>query len=348
MKLKPEQLSHHLRSGLQPLYLVFGDEPLQLLEASDAIRAAARQHGCAEREVLNVETGFDWPGLISRLASGSLFSPRRLVELRLDDAKPGDVGGKVLLQYAAAPNPDIVLLISTGRLDASTQKTRWFSGLEKAGVVIQTRPLNPQQLSRWIEQRLQRQGLKATPDALSLLIERVEGNLLAAAQEIDKLGLQYAGTTLDADTLMAQLGHQAHYTVFELVDAALKGEAERALRIHHTLQAEDVELVLMASWALAREVQLLGRLQDELANGDQLMAVFARHKIWEQRKPVLQSALKRLSHRDCRELLIGCAALDRCVKGVDDQPPWLLLQRLVLRLAGASTAGLCVDPTGAA
>ena len=333
MKLRPEQLSSHLRNGPQPLYMVFGEEPLQILEASDAIRAAARQHGCEEREVLSVETGFDWSALITGLASGSLFSPRRLVELRLDDAKPGDVGSKVLLQYAAAPNPDIVLLISTGRLDASTQKTRWFSALEKAGVVIQTRPLNPQQLSRWIQQRLQRQGLNATPDALTLLMERVEGNLLAAAQEIDKLGLQYSDTTLDAATLLTHLGHQAHYTVFELVDAALSGDAERAVRIQRTLQEEDAELVLVA-WALAREVQLLGRLQDELAGGDHLAAAFARHKIWDQRKPVLQNALKRLSHRDCRELLIGCADLDRCIKGVGEEQPWMLLQRLVLRLAG--------------
>ena len=333
MKLKLEQLEAHLTQPPAALYLVFGDEPLHILEASDAIRHAARQQGCTERDVFTVDPGFDWAAFTTTLASGSLFSQRRLVELRLNDAKPGDVGGKALMQYAAAPNPDRVVLISAGRLDSSTQKTRWFTALEAAGVVIQTRPLTAQQLSRWLEQRLHRQGLKATPDALALLIERVEGNLLAAAQEIDKLALQYAGSTLDVATVLSNLEHHANYTVFELVDAALLGDGERVLRIHHTLQEEDTELVLIA-WALAREVQLLGQLHAELAHGKSLAAAFGQYKIWDQRKPLMQSALQRLNRRDCRDMLMGCAALDRCIKGVSEDDPWMLLQRLLLRLAG--------------
>lgn len=333
MKLRSDQLGKQLERGLAALYLVFGDEPLQIQESCDAIRAAARRSGCDEREVLTVEIGFDWSAFATTLASRSLFSARRLIELRLEDAKPGDAGGKALVRYAAAPDPDIVLLISAGRLDAGTQKTRWFNALDAAGVVIQTRQLEPRQLSIWIEQRLRQRGLQASGDAVALLIERVEGNLLAAAQEIDKLALLHSGTTLDVDTLLDTLGHQARYTVFDLVDTALEGDVARVLRIVRTLQEEAAEPTLIA-WALAREVQLLGRLHEDLATGGSIGNAFNQHKVWEKRKPLLAKALRRLNSNTCRDLLIGCAALDRCIKGIGKDDPWMLLQRLILTLAG--------------
>ena len=259
MRLRPDQLAGHLRKNLAPLYLVFGEEPLQVLEAADAIRLAARERGYAERQCLTVETGFEW-GVLARLAaSPSLFTDRRLLELRLDNAKTGDAGAKALADYAARLAEDAVLLVTAGKLDWNTQKSRWFTALDQAGVVIAAMPLDSRQLPGWIERRLRDRGLNPTADAVTLLAERVEGNLLAAAQDIEKLLLLTEDRQLTLPAVLAAVDDSARYSIYDFVDAGLLGQADRVTRILNGLREEGVEPVLV-NWALHQEVRRLATM----------------------------------------------------------------------------------------
>ena len=333
MRQRPDQLAAHLRKALSPLYLVYGEEPLQAQEAADAIRAAARERGYSERECLTVETGFDWDTLRQQAASLSLFAGRRLLELRLGNAKPGDAGAKALSEYATRPADDAVLLITAGQLDWSAQKTRWFTALDSAGVVVVCAPLDLRQLPAWIEKRLRARGLNPTPEAVMLLSERVEGNLLAAAQEIEKLVLTVADRQLAAEAVLAAVGDSSRYSIYDLVDAALTGQPDRVARILNGLRGEGVEPVLI-NWVLHQEIRVLTALAFARSQRQPLEAIFAAHKVWDKRKPLLNQALQRLTLADCRQLLRTCSWIDRAIKGAETGSPWDALLASSLRLAG--------------
>ncbi len=340
MRLRPEQLAGHLRKHLAPVYLVFGEEPLQALEAADAIRAAARQQGCDERECLTVETGFDWQRLRQLAASPSLFANRRLLELRLGNTKLGDAGAQALIAYAASPAADVVVLITTGKLDWNAQKSRWFNAIDEAGVTVAAAPIELRQLPSWIAERLQRQGLRPTSEAVTLLVERVEGNLLAAAQEIEKLVLLADGAELTAAAVRNAVGDSSRYSIYDWVDAALLAQPERTVRILRGLREEGVEPVLV-NWALHQEVRRLVLLAFATDQGQPLEAALIAQKIWEKRKPLLRRALQRLTLADCQGLLCACAQTDRAIKGIDAASPWDILLTNGLRLAGLT---LLSDP----
>ena len=333
MRVRPDQLAAHLRKTLAPLYLVFGEEPLQSQEAADAIRAAARERGYDERECLMVEAGFDWETLRQRAASRSLFAGRRLLDLRLGNAKPGDLGAKALADYAARPADDLVLLITAGKLDWQTQKSRWFAALDGAGLVVQAAPVELGQLPGWIDRRLRSRGLNPTPDAVTLLGERVEGNLLAAAQEIEKLALLVDGRELTVEAVLAAVGDSARYSIYDWVDAALVGKPGRVTRILDSLRGEGIEPVL-ANWALHQEIRRLATLAFARDHGQALEAALAEQKVWEKRKPLLRQALQRLALSDCRDLLRACSQTDRIIKGAEAGSPWDALLANGLRLAG--------------
>ena len=332
MRLRPDQLAAHLRKALARLYLVFGEEPLQALEAADAIRAAARERG-HERDCLTVETGFDWNSLRQQACSPSLFAPLRLLELRMGNAKPGDAGAQALSAYAARPPEDIALLITAGKLDWNTQKSRWFAALDEAGVVVAAAPVEPQQLPGWIERRLQSRGLDPVPEAVTLLAERVEGNLLAAAQEIEKLALLADDRELTAQAVLAAVGDSARYSIYDFVDAALLGQPERVARILDGLRDEGIEPVLV-NWALHQESRRLAMLAFARSRGQSLEAALAEQKVWEKRKPLLRQASQRLALTGCRRLLRACARTDRTIKGAETGSPWNALLANGLRLAG--------------
>ena len=332
MRLRPDQLAAHLRKTLALLYLVFGEEPLQALEAADAIRAAARERG-HERDCLTVETGFDWNSLRQQACSPSLFAPLRLLELRMGNAKPGDAGAQALSAYAARPPEDIALLITAGKLDWNTQKSRWFAALDEAGVVVAAAPVEPQQLPGWIERRLRSRGLDPVPEAVTLLAERVEGNLLAAAQEIEKLALLADDRELTAQAVLAAVGDSARYSIYDFVDAALLGQPERVARILDGLRDEGIEPVLV-NWALHQESRRLAMLAFARSRGQSLEAALAEQKVWEKRKPLLRQASQRLALTGCRRLLRACARTDRTIKGAETGSPWNALLANGLRLAG--------------
>lgn len=332
MRLRPDQLAAHLRKTLALLYLVFGEEPLQALEAADAIRAAARERG-HERDCLTVEAGFDWNSLRQQACSPSLFAPLRLLELRMGNAKPGDAGAQALSAYAARPPEDIALLITAGKLDWNTQKSRWFAALDEAGVVVAAAPVEPQQLPGWIERRLRSRGLDPVPEAVTLLAERVEGNLLAAAQEIEKLALLADDRELTAQAVLAAVGDSARYSIYDFVDAALLGQPERVARILDGLRDEGIEPVLV-NWALHQESRRLAMLAFARSRGQSLEAALAEQKVWEKRKPLLRQASQRLALTGCRRLLRACARTDRTIKGAETGSPWNALLANGLRLAG--------------
>jgi DNA polymerase-3 subunit delta len=335
LRLRPDQLAAHLRKTLAPLYLVYGEEMLLAREAADAIRAAARERGHAERECLTVMPGFDWNTLRQRAASPSLFASRRLLELRLGDAKPGDAGARALSEYAARLAEDAVLLITAGKLDWTTQKSRWFAALDEVGVTVPAPPVEARQLPAWIERRLRERGFNPEAEAVALLGERVEGNLLAAAQEIEKLALLADGGPLTAEAVLAAVGDSARYSIYDFVDAALLGQPERVARILGGLRGEGVEPVLV-NWALHREIRALNALAFARGQRQPLEAVFAAHKVWDKRKPLLLQALRRLTPSDCRRLLDACARSDRVIKGAETGSPWDVLLAAGLRLAGVA------------
>ncbi len=333
MRLRPDQLAAHLRKSLARLYLVFGEEPLQALEAADAIRATARERGHDERECLTVEAGFDWRALRQLASSLSLFTGRRLLELRMGSAKPGDAGAQALIDYAAQLAEDAGLLVTAGKLDWNTQKSRWFAALDGAGVVVAAVPVEPRQLPGWIERRLRGRGLNPVPEAVTLLAERVEGNLLAAAQEIEKLALLVDARELTAQAVLAAVGDSARYSIYDFVDAALLGQPERVARILSGLRDEGVEPVL-ANWALHQEIRRLAMLAFARSRGQPPEAVLSEQKVWEKRKPLLRQALQRLTPADCRRLLRACARTDQTIKGAETGSPWNALLANGLRLAG--------------
>lgn len=337
MKLSPAQLGKHLQGALAPVYVISGDEPLLCQEAADALRNACRQQGFAERQVFNAEANFDWGNLLQAGASLSLFAEKRLIELRLPSGKPGDKGAAALLEYLGRPPEDTVLLLSLPKLDGSTQKTKWAKALIEgaSSQFIQIWPVDAHQLPQWIRQRLAQAGLSASPDAVDMIAARVEGNLLAAAQEVEKLKLLAEDNQVDAETVQAAVADSARFDVFGLIDAALNGEAAHALRMLEGLRGEGVETPVIL-WALARELRLLASLAHQHAQGVPLEKAFAsaRPPVWDKRRPLVSKALQRHSSKRWGHLLLQAQQIDAQIKGQAPGNPWSELALLTLQLAG--------------
>lgn len=330
-------LAKHLQGPLAPVYVVSGDEPLLCQEACDAIRQACRERDFGERQVFNAEANFDWGLLLEAGASLSLFAEKRLIELRLPSGKPGDKGAAILQEYLQRPPEDTVLLLSLPKLDGSTQKTKWAKALidGNAAQFIQVWPVDVHQLPQWIRQRLSQAGLSASPEALELIAARVEGNLLAAAQEIEKLKLLAEGNQIDAATVQAAVADSARFDVFGLIDAALGGEAAHALRILEGLRGEGIEPPVIL-WGLAREIRLLAGLSQQYGQGIPLEKAFAqaRPPVWDKRRPLLTRALQRHSSSRWNQMLRDAQLIDAQIKGQAPGSPWSGLSLLALSLAG--------------
>lgn len=337
MKLNPAQLAKHLQGPLAPVYVVSGDDPLLCQEACDAIRAACRSREFSERQVFHVDAGFDWNLLREAGASLSLFAERRLLELRLPSGKPGDEGIAVLLDYLARPAEDTVLLLSLPRLDAKTQKSKWAKALidGEQCQFVQVWPLDNAQLPQWLRQRLAQVGLAATPEAIDLLVARIEGNLLAAVQEIEKLRLLVEGNQLDAQTVQACVADSARFDLFGLLDAALGGEAAHALRMLEGLRGEGVEAPVIL-WGLARELRLLAGLAQQHAQGLPLERLIAqaRPPIFGKRQGLVGRAVQRLPAGRWSQLLVDAQRIDEQIKGQAPGDPWNGLAQLTLAIAG--------------
>ncbi len=334
MQLRPEQLPDHLaRGSLAPVYLLTGDEPLQRIETHDLLRKSAREAGYSQREVLDVERGFDWNRLTEAGGNLSLFGDRRILDVRLASPRIGSDGSRALQAFLAEPPPDTLLLLSAPKLDAGQLKSKWVKTIEQVGVLVRIWPIEAARLPQWLARRMRAKGLEVTPEAAGLLAERVEGNLLAAAQEIDKLLLLHGPGVLDVDAMLAAVSDSARFDVFGLVDAALAGDAGRALRMLEGLRAEGVAAPV-ALWALAREIRLLAAVAEGMSRGTSAADLLARRRVWEQRRGLLERALRRLRLPHWRRLLVLCQQVDQAIKGGGREDSWRMLGLLVGALAG--------------
>ncbi len=334
MELRPEQLSSQVASQpLAPVYLVAGPEMLRVLEAADAVRARARAEGISEREVFDADgRDFDWNQLDSSFNAPSLFSARRLVEVRLPSGKPGKEGSEVISNFCARPPSDVVLLITAGEWSKAHQ-TKWFDAVAKAGVVSIAWAIKPHELSDWIDRRLRGKGLRADPAAVQRLAERVEGNLLAAAQEIDKLALLAEGKALDVATMESLVADAARYDVFRLSEAAFSGQPGAVMRMLAGLRAEG-EAVAALMPIIVRELLLTTGLARVQARGGNLAAEMKGKGIWEARQAPFKRALQRHPEpRRWERFVAEASRVDRIAKGRLEGDAWLALERLLVAVA---------------
>jgi DNA polymerase-3 subunit delta len=338
MQLRADQLDSHLARGkLAPLYVVSGDEALLSIEAQDAIRSAARKAGFTEREVVHADGRSDWSTILGAAQGMSLFAERRILEIRLPGGKPGKDGGEALKSHAAAVSDELLTIVALPALDKTGRNSAWASALAAAGVWVDVPTIDRAQLPAWIGQRLARQQQKAPKEALEFIAERVEGNLLAAHQEIGKLGLLHPAGELSLAQVQDAVLDVSRYDVFGLPGAMLAGDRPRLLKMIAGLRAENEPLPLIL-WAVSEEVRTLLRLRAALDRG--LPWMQATRDVWVRREKeqATQAAVKRLDVDRLSALLARCAELDRLSKGLRvkgrDSDPWLELADIALGVAG--------------
>ncbi len=330
-KINAEQISRHLKP-LAPVYCVSGDEPLLIQEAADAIRAAGRAQGFSERELFHVENHFDWGHFLQSANSLSLFASRKILEVRLNN-KINDAGNKALVEYCNNPSPDNLLLIISPKLDKSAQNAAWFKGVDKIGITCPIWPINEKQLPRWIEQRLHNAGLEVDADALALLAAKVEGNLLAAVQEIEKLKLIAEPGPINMHVMASAVADNARYDVFSLMDKALLNDSAAAVRHLNGLRGEGADPILIL-WGIAREVRTLLALKHAQHTGQPLDVAARNQGIFEPHLSLMRQQLPRFKPAQLRLLLRQCALADRSMKGAAKLDTWGLLLDITLSLCG--------------
>jgi len=332
MRLKPEQIAAALQKGLAPVYFISGDEPLQLGEMADAVRAAARKEGYDSREVLVADSSFSWNELTESAGSLSIFADKKIIDLRLPSGTPGADGSKALIAYCERLPEDTLLLITAAKMAGASLKARWFQALDKVGCVVQVWPLEGQDLIRWLQQRMQRRGLQAETEGTKILASRIEGNLLAAAQEIEKLYVLYGEGRLSNQQISDAVADSSRFDVFKLMDSVLAARVGRIFKILSGLQAEGVAAPVVL-WALTREARVLIKIKQALAQGQNRAVVFKNNQIWDKRQQLVSDALNRLGDSDLNSILTLSAKADRQIKGQQQGEPWETLLAVCLMFA---------------
>ncbi|MDR0634406.1 MAG: DNA polymerase III subunit delta [Azoarcus sp.] len=331
MNLRPDDLAAQLERPLAPLWVLHGNE-LLTLEAADAIRAAARRQGFDERETLVADAGFRWDALMLAAGNLSLFGTSRLVDLRIPTAKPGRDGGDILQRYAAALPDGVLTLITLPLLDWLVRKSAWFKAIAEAGVTIEFDTPSRERLPAWIARRLGAQNQSASAEALEFIADHVEGNLLAAHQEIRKLGLLHGEGKLTLAEVEAAVLNVARYDITLLRQALLEGDPARCVRLLDGLRGEGTPPPLVL-WALASEIRTLATLRAGSDTGQPLPALFKAERIFDAaRQRTIRAALTRLAHPALQAALLHAARLDRMVKGIARGEIWDEFQHLALRL----------------
>ncbi len=334
MKLTAEDLPRHLSKGLRPLYVIHGAAMLLAIEAADAIRAAARNEGCSEREVLIADSGFKWAELRNSNQSMSLFSTRKLLDLRIPSGKPGVEGAQALQEYCQQLNADTVTLISLPRLDSATIKSKWFSTLAEQGVMIAADEIALNELPAWIAERLKRQNQSSDAASLAFLAQRVEGNLLAAKQEIQKLGLLFPAGPLSFEQVKDAVMDVARYDVFKLSEAMLAGDAARFVHILEGLREEGTATVLIL-WALAEDIRTMAKVSRAMQQSGNLAGALRDVRVWGVKQKLVERAARRFSPSFAERALCQAALIDKLVKGLRSGDVWDELMQLGVRCARA-------------
>jgi DNA polymerase-3 subunit delta len=333
VNLTPANISAQLSKGLAPAYFVYGDEPLIVDESLDLIRAAARRQGFDERELHVVsDARFNWDKLQSGLSNLSLFSTRKIVEVRLVTGKPGVEGSAAIVEVLNHLSPDTLWMFTAPKLDKATASSKWVKALQSTAVCVEVRALTPERLPAWIDQRMQAAGLACDAEAIQILADRVEGNLLAAQQEISKLALLAEGRRVTADLVRQSTADGARFDVFQLADAALAQDTPRAIRILNGLRQEGVAPVLTL-WALVREINALVAVWIRMDQGAPLSRAMNDAGIWRTRQDLVARAVRGRSEAGIRRLLAGAGLADLVVKGARPGLPWNTLLELVLLIA---------------
>ena len=334
MNVRPDQLPSMIAKTVYPVYMVSGDEPLQQMESLDLIRRFLREQDYSERQVLDVDAQFDWLLLMEEAASMSLFATRRIVELRLPSAKPGRQGSQIIKEYLTRPPEDTVLIINAGKIDGSAKKSAWYKAVEQKGLVVQCWPVAVDKLSSWLKQRFKRRDMDADNEVLAYISQHVEGNLLAADQEIEKLCLLLGPGKITYADVAEAVTSQSRYSVFELVDMLLSGNTQRVIKIIAGLKAEGIVPVVV-NWALAKDIRLLAQAAGDVSSAD---FILKRAGVWQSRTALFKFCLSRHSQRNFQAMLKRCFYIDAVSKGLLNANVWDEIESLCMSLAGNTKA----------
>ncbi len=327
-----EQLSPDL--PLKPLYVIHGEEDLLRVEALDVLRQAARQQGYLNREVYSADSAsFDWQELLHAAGSMGLFADLKLLEIHIPSGKPGKAGGDALQELAGRLPEDTAVVLMLPKLERAQMQAKWFAVLAKHGVVLEAKAVSGAALPQWIQGRLKQAGLEIEADALSLFAERVEGNLLAAKQEIDKLALLHPrGHLLNMADAEAAVANVARFDVFQLAGAWMSGDAARTARLLEGLEADGEEPVMLL-WALAEDIRTLIRLTAALKQGQSVQSVRNSLRLWGDKQTLAPMAVRRISIARLLAALQDCAKIDCMIKGAEVGNAWAEFKHLTLELA---------------
>jgi len=340
LEISSGQLNAQLRPPNRALYWVSGDDPLLMLEAGDAIRSFLRKQGFEQRDLFHVDKNFDWNNFFQLTSSLSLFAEKRVIELRFASAKPDEEGKKALQHFIDNPSADIAVMIIGPKLDKATTSTKWFGNLTANALLVKVWPLKREELPNWLNTRLKAAGISASRDAVAMLADRVEGNLLAAVQDIERIKLAYAdnnGTAkqLEASDIADFVSDNSRLTSYDLIDATLLGETSRAQKILQGLRAEGVHpLPILATFT--RELDSLLPMLAQKEQGQTSEVIMRNARVWSNRKTAVKSSLARLSKSEAWQLLHHARLIDGAIKGMNLANPWDELSLLSLRLSGAS------------
>lgn len=344
MPLKAEQLESELERIIAPIYLISGDEPLISLECCDLIRGKALAAGYADRQVFDAES-LNWDQVVSETQAMSLFSDKRVLEIRIKNGKVGTEGSKVLTQICENPPEDMLILVDSGKLDRNQLRSKWVQSIASAGVHVHIWPIKPKELPYWLSARLSQAGIKANRQAIAVLAERVEGNLLAAKQEIEKLKLLLDGDEVDAQAMSAAVADSARYDVFTLLDRILSGDADEVTRTLKGLREEGND-TLSILWAICREIRILIQVSDSLAAGQSMDTACQKAGVWKNRQQLVRSALQRLKPGRLNLLLRQARLVDQLSKGAKKGDAWLEMENMVLTFCGHPVRNNAVQKAG--
>ncbi|MCB1754910.1 MAG: DNA polymerase III subunit delta [Gammaproteobacteria bacterium] len=337
MKVYPDRFKAQLQKGLKPVYVIAGEEQLQVNECCDELRRQARQEGYTERALYSVDIDTGYDEFLQSSDNLSLFGERKIIEIRLPKGKTGKEWGQALNTYLGKPPPDTLLLVVGDKLERGVQSSAWYKKADALGVTVMTWPKNPAQMQTWVAGKMKASGLRASRSAIGLIVQRVEGNLLAAEQEIQKLALLYPDSEIGDAEVISSVANSSRYSVFDLTNAALEGNAPRAVRILQGLRAEAVAPVLI-HWSLHQEVRTMSTIAQAQLAGAAPDAAIKSARVAPKKIPQVKNALHRHTERQWLEMLSRCARIDRLIKGRERGDIWIELQDLVLSIAGKKLA----------
>ena len=333
MNIKPEQLQNSLSNQLASTYFAFGAEILLVEQSLSMIKGIARENGFKERFRFDIDGNFSWDSIISLISSPSLFAEKRIIECRLTTGKIGVKGSKALTEILETLPDDILLIISSGKLEMAQQKSKWFKTLDKKGIIIQHWEVKSNQLVGWITRNMSQLGLDSNIEVANAIAYCTEGNLLASMQEIQKLKIAYPDGKINLREYLNQIDQQSQYSVFGMIDSALQGDTDKVNKVFNSLVDDSTPPVILVS-SLYREIKNLVNMSIELKTNQTIESILNNHRVWQKRKPLISNALKKHSYQKLQKLLLRLGRIDRSLKGMDNLDVYDELQNVVIALSG--------------